>query len=116
MPRAERHLLATREESSVLEHLIATLVVASISFAIRAVNARRSAQDRFVGWVVFVLSVGGYFTAGFTHWMLFPSSRAFMGLFTSASMGWVFGLVAGLSLGMFIWRYYRKEIEGEETE
>jgi Na+/glutamate symporter len=95
-------------------HLLLTAAVAGVTTLIRLGHAKRSAKDRFVGWVVFLLSVGGFLAAGVVPLLLVPGVRGYIGVFSNASMGWVFGLVVGLILGSWLWRHYRNEIEGDE--
>jgi Na+/glutamate symporter len=95
-------------------HLLLTTGLAGVTWLIRLGHAKKSAQDRFVGWVVFTLSVGAFLTAGLVTLLLEEGSRTYYAGFSNASCGWLFGLIFGLILGNWLWRYYRKEIEGDE--
>lgn len=88
-----------------------TAIVAGIAYAVRRANARKSTKDWFVGWVVFGLSVSGFFAAGIADLLLFTANRYWIGM---AMFGFSVGLASGHLIARFLWRYYRKEIEGEE--
>ena len=93
------------------EVVVGTAIFAGIAHVIRSANAKKSAKDWFVGWVVFVLSVGGFFAAGVGDLLLFSANRYWIGM---ALFGFSIGLASGHVIGRFIWRYYRHEIEGDE--
>lgn len=86
-----------------------TGVIALIAYLFRWENAGRSMKDRFVGWWVFALLVGGHAAAGTVQYLQTENtSFLVMGMW-----GGLAGLISGNVLGRLIWRFYGKQIEGD---
>jgi hypothetical protein len=92
-------------------HLFLTFGVAVFGLLVRYDHAKRSTKHRFLGWVIYPLAVGGFFAAGVGELCLTSGTSYSGGL---AFVGMLAGILAGYLIGRFIWRYYRKEIEGDE--
>lgn len=92
-------------------HLGGTVTFAWITYAVRSLFAKRSVRDRFIGWVVFALSVGGYFAAG--SFEIYQVTHSPSGVYWggTAMFGFLVGLLSGNVLGHLIWTFYGKEIE-----
>lgn len=84
------------------------LIVAVLSIQLAITKKPR---EQFVGWVAFPVGAGGFAVAGSVVVLL---GLPWQGWLLLASTGGTFGLLSGLAVGRFVWRYYRKEIEGEE--
>ncbi len=88
-----------------------TLAVAIIGWFIRHLH-NRTRRGNFISWLTAVLCVSGFASAGFVMLMLgWPPSKEYLGV---ACAGGGFGFLCGLAVGRFVWRYYSREIVGDE--
>lgn len=79
---------------------------------LREAKVRRWTKGWFVGCCVLALMAGGYAAAGTTHYLLNRDHY----FFEAAGYGALFGFLSGLLIGLFIWRYYGRQIEGDPDE
>jgi hypothetical protein len=96
-------------ERFLFAQCVTTGVIAVIAYLVRWANARRSVKDRFVGWWVFALLVGGHAAAGTVNYIQ-TERHSF---FVMSMWGGLFGLISGNVLGRVIWRVYGKQIQGD---
>ena len=71
-------------------------------------------RGRFIGWLTLSMCVGGVTAAGLLMFGFgWPPGKEWLG---ASFAGGGFGFLCGVSVGRFVWKYYRKEIEGEADE
>jgi hypothetical protein len=93
----------------LIAHAVMTIGVAGLGLFVRLTHST-TPRSRFVGWVTYTLSVAAFASAGFVALLLgWPAGKEWLGM-TFAGGG--FGFVCGMTGGRFVWKYYRKEIEG----
>jgi hypothetical protein len=97
----------------LLWHSLATTPLAAVVYLVRRVTARQSLRDRFIGWVVFGTSVGGFFASGLFVGVTL-CSPPILDWLGKAAFGFFGGVVSGNLLGWLVWWYYRREIERNE--
>lgn len=78
-------------------------------FAVR----KYSFQFRLRAGLILALTVVGCFAAGLIGWLVNPTT-SHEALLTNQFHGMVFGFVSGLLISWFLWKYYQREIEGDE--
>jgi hypothetical protein len=88
-----------------------TVGVAGLGWFVR-LNWVANRRARWIAWLTYGLTVGAVFAAGFVGLLLgWTPGKEWLGL-TVAGGG--FGFFTGLWGGRFVWRYYQKELFGDE--
>ncbi len=95
---------------TLLVHAIMTTGIAGMGLFIRSIH-RNTRRERWISWLTWALCVGGFASAGFVMALFdWPPAKEYV---ACSVAGGGLGLVCGLAVGRFVWRYYRKEVEGE---
>ena len=68
---------------------------------------------QFSNGIAAPLMVVGFSASGLAYWLLNPKA-GYHEVMLCATFGVLVGLASGHLIGWFLWRYYRKEIEGDE--
>jgi hypothetical protein len=95
---------------TLLAHGIFTVGIAGMGLFIRSIH-RTSFRERFISWLTWGLTVGAFASAGLLMAMFdWPPAKEYLGV---AFGGGIFGFLCGLWGGRFVWKHYRKEVEGD---
>lgn len=89
---------------------MAVLVVGAWLFAGRV---GQSPRRRFSSSIAALLYVAGFFAGGFIHWLRIPTAD-YESILKFAAFCCTLSTGVGHLIGWLIWRYYRREIEGDE--
>lgn len=96
---------------TLLAHGIMIVGIAGMGLIIRLIH-RNTRRERWISWLTWTLCVGGFTSAGLVMVVFdWPPAKEYLAV---AVAGGGFGLLCGLAVGRFVWRYYRYEIEGDE--
>lgn len=96
-------------------HALATVVLSTFSVGAWLV-ARRIGQTpsrRFSTSIALPLHTAGFFAGGFVYWLMTPKAE-YQTILMFAVFGGLIGVNSGNLIGWFLWRHYRKEIEGDQ--
>jgi hypothetical protein len=93
-------------------HGIFTVGVAGMGLVIRLIH-QNTRRERWISWLTWGLTVGAFASAGLLMALFdWPPAKEYLGV---AFGGGGFGFFCGLWGGRFVWKHYRKEIEGEDA-
>ena len=96
---------------TLLVHGIFTVGIAGLGLFTRAIH-QNNRRERWISWLAYGQCVGGFATAGVVLTLFdWPPAKEYLAVSVA---GGGFGLLCGLAVGRFVWRYYSKEIEGDE--
>ena len=96
---------------TLLVHGILAVGIAGMGLFIRSIH-RNTMRERWISWLTYTLCVGGFASGGLVMALFdWPPAKEYLAV---AVAGGGFGLLCGLALGRFVWRYYEREIEGDE--
>lgn len=96
---------------TLLSHTIFTVGIAGLGLFVRSIH-RTNRRERWISWLTYGLCIGGLASSGLLMALFdWPPAKEYLAV-TVAGGG--FGLLCGLAVGRFVWRYYQHEIEGDE--
>lgn len=96
---------------TLLVHGVMAFGIAGLGLFMRSIH-RDSQRERWISWLTWALCVGGFVSAGLVMVLFdWPPAKEYLAV---AVAGGGFGLLCGLALGRFVWRYYQNEFGGDE--
>lgn len=108
--RGDALLLGVRPDT-LIAHVILTIGIGGLGLFARSIH-RNSLRERWISWLAYGLCVGAFAAGGFVMALFdWPPAKEYLAV---AFAGGGFGLLCGLWGGRFVWKHYRKEIEGDQ--
>lgn len=96
---------------TLLAHAVMTVGIAGLGLFLRSIHDT-TRRERWISWLTWGLCVGAFAAGGLVMSLLgFPPAKEYLAV---AFGGGGFGFLCGLWGGRFVWKHYRKEIEGDE--
>ena len=94
-------------------HLLVVVVIERVGVLLWRVFPAESPENRLRTLIWAPLMLGGYFAGGFLCWGINPSV-SYPTVMQAGGYGIVAGQGCGHLISWFLWKYYRREIEGDE--